>query len=106
MLSTIKKTFMPNVILLSVVAPPFSGLYYKNIVMVNGTSRVVISDAPSCGSPKIVILPTLKESFMLSENIYSTGIIDYNIHLQSSYFYSTGHKIGINKTYENLTIIL
>jgi hypothetical protein len=97
---------MLNVVMLSVVAPPFSGLYYKNIVMVNDTSRVVISDAPSCGSPKIVILPTLKESFTLSENNSCTGITDYNIHLQSSYFYSTGHKIGINKTYDDLTIIL
>ncbi len=97
---------MLNVVMLSVVAPPFSGLCYNNIMIVNDTSRVVISDAPSCGSPMIVILPTLKESFMLSENINSTGITDYNIHLQSSYFYSNGHKIDINKTYDNLTIIL
>ncbi len=46
----------------------------------------------------IVILATLEVSFkrlelsiMLLENIYSTGITHDDRHLQSSYFYSTGH---------------
>jgi hypothetical protein len=41
-------------------------------------------------SPMIVIQMTLEVSFMLLENIYSTGITHDNCHLRSSYFYSTG----------------
>jgi hypothetical protein len=42
-------------------------------------------------SPTIVILMTLEVSFMLLEIIYSTCITHDDRHLQSSYFYSTGH---------------
>ncbi len=42
-------------------------------------------------SPRIIILMTLGVSFMLLENIYSTGVT-YDRHLWSSkYFYITGH---------------
>jgi hypothetical protein len=66
-----------------------SGLYYKNIRIVNDTSRVIRSDAPSCGIT--IILTTLEVSFMVIENIYSTGVPHDDCHLQSLYFYSTGH---------------
>ncbi len=53
-----------------------------------------VSDTPNCG----VTLKTLEVSFMLLESsimllesIYSTGITHDDHHLQSSYFYSTGH---------------
>jgi hypothetical protein len=45
-------------------------------------------------SPMIVIPTTLEVSFMLSENIYSKGIIThYDSHLLKSHFYSTGHRL-------------
>jgi hypothetical protein len=42
--------------------------------------------------PIIVILTTLEVSFMLLENIYSTGIThDDDRHLQASYLYNISH---------------
>ncbi len=41
-------------------------------------------------SPMIIILTTLEVSFVLLDNIYSTGITHDDHHLRSSYFYSTG----------------
>ncbi len=38
-------------------------------------------------SPTIVILMTLEVSFMLQENIYSTGVTHDDCHLPLSYFY-------------------
>ncbi len=82
------------------------GLYYKNIMIENDTSRVIrmmaVSDAPSCG----IILVTLEVSlahilfFIIyaprvinyaPRNIYSTGVTHDDHHLQSSDFHSTGH---------------
>jgi hypothetical protein len=48
----------------------------------------IVSDAPSCGM--ILITMTLEVSFMLLENIYSTGITHDDHHLPSSYFYNIG----------------
>ncbi len=41
-------------------------------------------------SPMILITMTLEVSFMLLENIYSTGITHDDRHLPASYFYSIG----------------
>jgi hypothetical protein len=49
--------------------------------------------------PTIVILTTLEVSFMLLENIYSTGITNDNRHLQSSDFYSTGYRCRSHKLF-------
>jgi hypothetical protein len=38
-----------------------------------------------------IILMTLKESFMLLDSIYGTGITHDDCHLQSSHLYSTSH---------------
>jgi hypothetical protein len=41
---------------------------------------------------QIVPFMPLKSSIMLLENIYSMGITNDDCHLQSSYFYSIGHR--------------
>jgi hypothetical protein len=51
----------------------------------------IVSDAKVAASPTIVTLTTLEVSFMLLENVYSTGVTYDNLHLRSSHFYSTGH---------------
>jgi hypothetical protein len=64
------------------------GLYYKNITIVNDTSRVV-SLMPQLGaSLAIIILMTLQVAFMLLEspimlleNIYSTGVTHDALHI-------------------------
>jgi hypothetical protein len=77
-----------------------NGLDYKNITTVNDTSRVIIMMLQLGALHRIIILTTLDVSFMLLElsimlleNIYSTGVTHDNRHLQSSYFYSTGHSL-------------
>jgi hypothetical protein len=84
----------------SVTCLLFSGLYYKHITIVNDESRVVGKlTLQIVASLMIVILMTVEVSFMflessimLLENIFSTGITHDGRHLQSSYFYSTGHR--------------
>ncbi len=61
--------------------PLFSGLYYKNIKTVNGTSRVIritiISDGPSCGI-------TYSHSSDDSRGvIYTFRVINYTLREQS-----------------------
>jgi hypothetical protein len=77
------------------------GLYYKNITIVNDTSRVIrvtiVSDTPL--SPMIVILMTLEALFMLLEHIYSTGVTHDDRHLRLSYFYSTSLWFQCLKTF-------
>jgi hypothetical protein len=73
---------LPLQLVLPVVAP-FSGLYYKHMI-VNDDSRVVRMTLQVVASPTIVILATLKatsiviqinlEKAFLLENIFSTGI--------------------------------
>ncbi len=79
------------------VVPSFNTkirLYYKNIMIINDTFRVVrmtiVSDSPSCAL--IIILTILEMSSIVPENIYSTGITHDDRHLQLPYFYSTGHR--------------
>ncbi len=67
---------------------PF-GLYYKNIMIINGTSRVVRMTPKLGASVTIVILTTLEVSFMLLEssimllqNICSIGVT-HNIAIMS-----------------------
>ncbi len=67
------------------------GLYYKNITIVNDTSEVVKMMLQDVVSPAIVILMTLEVSFILLDNIFSTGITHDDRHLQLSYCYSTVH---------------
>ncbi len=62
------------------------GLYYKHIMIINDDSRVVRITILVVTSPTIVILRTLGVSFMLLENIYSTGIT-YDHHLRSPNFF-------------------
>ncbi len=75
-----------------------SGLYNKNITIVNDTSRVVRMMPQLGASLMIVILTTLdllfmllESSIMLLENIYSEGASHDDCNLRWSYFYSTGH---------------
>ncbi len=70
----------------------FCVLYYKHIMIVNDTSRVVRMMPQLGASLTIVILTTLEVSFMLLElsfmllkNIYSTGITQDDSHLQFLY---------------------
>ncbi len=77
-----------------------SGLYYKKIMIVNDTSRVIRIMPQLRASLTIVILMTLEVSLMLLEssimllnNIYSTGITYNDRHLQWSYFSNTGHRL-------------
>jgi hypothetical protein len=63
------------------------GLCYKNIMIVNDTSEVLLQVV---ASPTIVILTTLEVSFMLLENIYSTDVTHGDHHLRPSYFHSKG----------------
>jgi hypothetical protein len=97
------------------------------------SSITIISDTPNCGvtydrhyddrnsfiiqateemlqvvaSPMIVILMTLEVSFMLQENIYSTGVPHDDCHLRLSYFYITGHSfITLSETSTNLLYFL
>jgi hypothetical protein len=58
-----------------------SGLHYKHIIIVNDDSRVVRMTFQVVASPTIVILMTLEVSFMLLENIYSTGITHDDHHM-------------------------
>ncbi len=51
-----------------------SGMYYKQITIINDNSRVVRMMLQVESSPMIVILMILEVSFMLLENIYSTGV--------------------------------
>ncbi len=53
-------------------------------------------------SPTIVIQMTLEVSFMLLENIYSTGITHVDRHLQLSHFYSTS---PCGQCYKDITIV-
>jgi hypothetical protein len=58
-------------------------------------------------SPMIVILMTLEVSYMLQENIYSTGVTHDDCHLRLSYFYSTVHSfITLSETSTNLLFFL
>jgi hypothetical protein len=71
------------------------GLYCKNITITNETSgvvRVMIVTFHVVLAPTVVILRTLKVSFILLENIYSAGVTNNDCHLQSSYFNSTGNR--------------
>ncbi len=52
-------------------------------------------------SPTIIILMTLEVSFMLQGNSYSRGVTHDNRHLQSSYFYITGHRLRPTKMFNN-----
>ncbi len=54
----------------------YSGRYYKNIGIMNDTSRVVRMMIQVGVSPTIVILKTLDVSFKLLEKIYSISITD------------------------------
>jgi hypothetical protein len=74
-------------------------VFKKNNMIVNDTSRVVRMMPQHGASLTIFFLITLEMSFlllgssiMLLENIYSTGITNDDCQLQSSYFYSTGHR--------------
>ena len=58
-----------------------SGVYYKHITIVNDDSRVIILTLQVVASPTIVILKTLEVSFMLLENIYSTGTTHDDRHM-------------------------
>ncbi len=54
-------------------------------------------------SPTIVILTAPEVSFMLPENVYSTGV-SYDLHLRlSKYFYSIGHRFYSIGTYTNFS---
>ncbi len=73
-------------------------LYYKNITIVNDTSRVVRMTPQLEASLTIIILITLEvllmlleSSIMLLENIFNTGLTHHDCHLLLSYLYSTGH---------------
>jgi hypothetical protein len=46
-------------------------------------------------SPTIIILTTLNVSFMLLENIHSTGITHDDHHLQPPYIYSTCSLVSV-----------
>jgi hypothetical protein len=73
-------------------------MYYKNIMIVNDTSRVVRM-IPKLGASLIIIMrTTLEVSFMLLElsivlleGINSTGITHDDCHLRLSCFYSAGY---------------
>jgi hypothetical protein len=69
------------------------GLYYKHITIINGNSRAVRMMLQVVASPTIVILMTLLVSFMLLENIYSTGVT----HDDCNDIYGTGHRVHIHK---------
>ncbi len=61
-------------------------------MIVNDDPRVIRMMLLVVVSPMIIILTTREVSYMVLENIYSTGVT-YNHHLWSSkYFYSTGHR--------------
>ena len=51
-----------------------SGLHYKHITIVNDDSRAVRMTLQTLAQPTIISLTTLELSFMLLENIDSTGI--------------------------------
>ncbi len=57
------------------------GLYHKHTTIVNDDSRVIRMMLQVVASPTIVILMTLELSFMLLENIYSTGITHDDRHM-------------------------
>jgi len=54
------------------------GLYYKHITIVNDDFIMTLQVV---ASPTIVILTTLKASFMLLANIYSTGVTHDDHHV-------------------------
>jgi hypothetical protein len=51
-----------------------SGLYYKNITIINDNSIVVRMMLQVVASHMIIILTATEVSFILLKNIYSTGI--------------------------------
>ncbi len=65
------------------------GLYYKNITIVNDTSRVVRM-TPQLGASLMIVILTimlLQLSIMLLENIYSTGVTHDNRHMMIKIFF-------------------
>jgi len=89
---TFPTVIMLSVILLSVAAPLLqfiitfiltrynmtSGLYYKQITIVNDNSIMMLQVVVS---HMIVILTTLEVSFMLLANIYSSGVTHDDRHV-------------------------
>ncbi len=70
------------------------GLYYKNITIVNDTSRVFTMTPQLGASLTIIILMTLGVSFMLLElsimlldNVYSTGVTHDDRHIMIKIFF-------------------
>ncbi len=55
-----------------------SGLYYKHITIVNDNSIMMLQ---AVVSPTIIILMTLKMSFMFLANIYSRGVTHDDRHV-------------------------
>ncbi len=64
------------------------GLYYKNITIVNDTSRVVRM-TPQLGASLMIVILTimlLQLSIMLLDNVYSTGVTHDNRHMMIKIF--------------------
>jgi hypothetical protein len=55
-----------------------SGLYYTHTMIINDNSRVIRMTLQVVASPTIVILMTLRVSFMLLDSIHSTGVTYYH----------------------------
>ncbi len=61
-------------------------LEIANVTIINNTSRIIRMTLQVVASLTIVILMTLEVSFMLPENIYSTGVTHDDRHMMIKIF--------------------